>query len=350
MSMFAKALFDNLHLGDKSITRVDSPKIVQETKSKDFDTTSVRSPVGLRRNTAGKKIQGRTESSELSPVATERAFNARYLIENEHFARGAYGKVELAFDKMDKEKVAIKRIPKTTPIKMVQAEVRAGQLVGSHPNIAKFHKYCDFGDLHTLVFQFIDGKDLFTHLEETSFTPKPEAVAKSIISDVVRALSHTHSKNIAHRDIKLENILLDKTGKAYLIDYGLCAFTDDGKKSREWCGSDNYLAPQIVRREAYDGKSADIFSLGVVAFAVVFGVFPFENLRVNSRYSNDPSKPLPTLRVRFPTDVRASLEVKDLLIGMLEDDPEKRITMEEIIKHEWICGSTDPILSKESSE
>jgi len=252
---------------------------------------------------------------------------------------------------MIKEKVVIKRIPKSTPIKMVEAEVKAGQIVGAHGDIATFHKYHDFGDHHVLIFQYIDGKDLFSYLEETGFSPMPENQAKDIITSIVRALHHSHEKAIAHRDIKLENILLDSKGKAFLIDYGLCSFIEDGKKSREWCGSDNYIAPQIVRRESYCGKQADIFSLGVVAFALLFGVFPFECLRVNSRHSNDPSRPLPRLHVRFPTDVKLSLEAKDLLIGMLEDDADKRITMDEILKHEWIAGSEDePILSRASNE
>lgn len=355
MSVFAKALFENLHVGrdvkesEGKITRVDSPKITQEKKSTDFDTSSVRSPVTGRKANPTKKIY-RDTSADLSPAAVERAFNARYTIENDHFARGAYGKVDLCYDKMQKERVAVKRIPKNTPIKMVQAEVKAGQLMGDHPNIATFHKYHDFGDHHVLIFQYVEGHDLFSRLEESNFGPMPEAEAKSILTDIMKALHHTHEQNVAHRDIKLENILLNKQGKAYLIDYGLCSFTDDGKKSREWCGSDNYIAPQIVRREAYDGKQADVFSLGVVAFAMLFGVFPFESLRVNSRHANDPSKPLPRLHVRFPTDVRLSLEAKDLLLGMLEDDPDKRITMDEIMKHEWIAGSEDLVLPKISNE
>jgi len=351
MSSLAKALFDNV-LGDRAselqITRIDSPKITQEKKSTDFDTSSIRSPVFTRR-AQGKALN---HIDGLSPAAAERAFHSRFTIENDHFAKGAYGKIELAFDKMTKEKVAIKRIPKTTAIKMIQAEVKAGQLVGVHSNIAHFQKYYDFGDHHTLIFQFIDGEDLFTALETSGFSPMPEATCRNILRDVVTAVQHTHSKGIAHRDIKLENILLNKEGKSYLIDYGLCTMVEEGKLSREWCGSDNYLSPQIVRRVPYDGYQADVFSLGVVAFALLFGVFPFECLQVNSRYSNDPRRPLPRLHVRFPTDVKVSRDVKHLLISMLEDDPDVRITIEDILKHPWMTESEseEPLLAKQSNE
>lgn len=351
MSLMAKALFEQhvVATADGQIRRIDSPKITQETKSKDFDTSSVRSPVFGRKQP--KVSNGLSHVENLSPAAAEKAFNIRYTIENDHFAKGAYGKIELATDRMTKTKVVVKRIPKSTPIKMIQAEVKAGQIVGEHPNIATFHKYHDFGDHHTLVFQYIDGVDLFSHLESTGFTPKSESEARSIIHDVVKAIYHSHSKNIAHRDVKLENILLDSKGKAYLIDYGLCTLVEDGKLSREWCGSDNYLAPQIVRRTPYDAYEADVFSIGVVAFALLFGVFPFECLQVNSRYSNNPKTPLPRLHVRFPSDVKVSKEAKDLLVSMLEDDPEIRITVDEILKHSWIMGKEEESpLTKNSNE
>jgi len=352
MSSIAKALFENLLADhDGKITRVDSPKITQETKSKDFDTSSVRSPAALRKNVGGmhsKMISAHVDG--LSPASAERAFNIRYTIENDNFARGAYGKVDLAFDKMTKERVAIKRIPKSTAIKMVQAEVRAGQLLGTHSNIATFHKYYDFGDHHSLVFQFIDGDDLFSHLEQTGFSPTPEKQARATLLELIKAVQHSHSVGIAHRDIKLENILLDKQGKTWLIDFGLCALVEKNKLSREWCGSDNYLSPQIVRRTPYDPFQADVFSIGVVAFALLFGVFPFECLRVNSKYSNDPSRPLPRLHVRFPSDVKVCREVKELLISMLEDDPDARITLDDVLAHSWFADQDEPIMTKQSND
>jgi len=336
--MFGKAFFDNF-LGrkeDVSITRADSPKLVKERKSRDFDTSSVRSPVSGRRN--NRHYLDDTSADSID----------RYKIENLDFAKGSYGKVSIALDKITKKKVVIKQIPKTTSIKMVQNEIRAGQILGIHPSIATFHQYMEFVDHHSLVFSLINGHDLFHYLETTGFSPRAESEARSIITDVLSGIQHSHSHKIAHRDIKLENILLDKSGRAFVIDYGLCAFVEDGKKLREWCGSDNYLAPQIVRRNAYDGFKADVFSVGVVLFAMLFGVFPFENLRVNGRFSQDPSRVLPRLRVRFPSDVKVCQEAKELVLMMLEDDEDMRISVDGALSHEWITGISQPI-SKESN-
>jgi len=346
--MFAKTLFDNLLQKkdlnkDLTITRIDSPKLTQERKSKDFDTTLVRSPVH------GRRLRKQTSVSYGEDITPE-AFMKRYTVEKEDFAKGAYGKVSLATDRITKQKVVIKKCQKSSPIKMIQTEVRAGQLIGVHPNIATFHRYQDFDDHHAMIFQYVDGTDLFSFLEDREFAPLTEDAAKAMLRDIFSGLLHCHSKNIAHRDIKLENILLDKSGKAFLIDFGLSGFAEEKKLFRDWVGSDNYIAPELVRRQSYDGFRADVFSCGVVAFALLFGVFPFDNLRVNGRHSNDPSKPLPALRVRFPTDVNVSKIAKELVLAMLEDDSTRRITVQEILDHPWMQTPSSPALSKMSCE
>lgn len=354
--MFAKALFDNLlhkrhdkkgekhkdPVAESIMQRNESPKITQEKKSKDFDTSSVRSPVHLR-----KPLRIGSNSEELTPDS----FMKRFTVEKDDFAKGAYGKVSLATDRISQEKVVIKQCMKTTPIRMIQTEVRAGQLIGNHPNIATFHRYQDFGDHHAMVIQYIDGLDLFTYLEKTQFAAQQEPHARAILLDIINGLKHCHSKGIAHRDMKLENVLIDNDGRAYLIDFGLSGFTDGNKLFRDWVGSDNYIAPELVRRNSYNGYQADVFSAGVIAFALLFGVFPFENLRVNGRHSNDPSKPLPTLKVRFPSDIKVSKSAKDLVLAMLEDDPIKRINIDGILQHEWMQEEVvSPALAKRSNE
>lgn len=326
--MFTKSFFNNL-LG---INRADSPKITREKKSRDFDTSAVRSPGNIKRKSTSKH----SSSIYYDESSSESAF-ARYDIENDNYAKGAYGKISLAKDKVTKEAVVIKHIPKTTSIRMVQNEIKAGQIIGQHPSIATFHKYLDFPEHHTLIFSYVDGRDLFSFMEQNKFAPLPELEVRSIFISIINALSHCHSKSIAHRDIKLENVLVDKKGRAFLIDFGLCAFVEQGVQNREWCGSDNYIAPELCRRRPYDAYKADVFSLGVTLFALLFGVFPFDGLRVSSRF-HDPARPLPKLQVRFPMDVKTTLVAKELLTMMLEDDPEKRISVEDILKHKWIAG------------
>jgi len=329
---------------DKSIlTRPESPKVVRERKSRDVDQGAIRSPRTTRRE------RGDVNMQKVIYDLNTTSWTNKYQIEDSEYAKGAYGKILLATDKVTNQKVVIKKIPQSTPIRMVNNEVRAGKFIGSHPNIAALLQYIDKPDFHFLIFQFINGQDLFVYLEKLNFTPRHETEARSIVTQILSALAHIHTHSIAHRDIKLENILIDSNGKVTLIDLGLCSFIEEGKLCRDWCGSDNYLAPEIVRRTPYNGYQADIFSTGVVLFALVFGVFPFENLRVNGVSSLDPSKTLKKIQVRFPADVKVSMSVKDLLLQMLEDDPAKRITLKDTMKHEWIAVDNTDLPSIKSS-
>jgi len=325
-----------------SITRPDSPKVTREKKSRDFDVSNIRSPRTTRRERGENNLQ--------KSIFDQNNWTTRFQVENDDFAKGAYGKILLATDKMTKEKVVIKKIARTTPIKMINAEVRAGQLITKHENIASFIQYNDRSDFHYLIFDFVNGMDLFTYLERLNFSPRSDMEARSIITQILSAIKHVHTHGIAHRDVKLENILIERNGKAWLIDFGLCAFVENGKPSRDWCGSDNYLAPEIVRRIPYDAFKVDVFSTGVVLFALLFGVFPFENLRVNGAHSIDASRPLRKLTVRFPSDVKVDRAAKDLLVLMLEDDPEKRISIDNVLAHEWINGGDFDVVMKQSSE
>jgi len=311
-----------------TITRPESPKVVRERKSRDFDPASLRS--ASPRN--ARKTFERTSSLVKLIHSTQQnsCWSDKFSVEDEDFAKGAYGKIMLAKDKVTSEKVVIKKIPQSTPARMITNEVKAGKIIGTHPNIAALLQYNEKPDFHFIVFQHIPGQDLFTYLEKLNFSPRTEAEARSIVTQILAALEHIHSHNISHRDVKLENILIDNRGRVYVIDLGLCAFIEDNKLCRDWCGSDNYLAPEIVRRNPYNGFKADVFSTGVVLFALLFGVFPFENLRVNGVQN------LRNLKARFPSDVKVSTSAKELLLKMLEDDPEKRYSIADVLKHEWI--------------
>jgi len=309
-------------------TRPESPKVVRERKSRDFDPASLRSASPLHSRKALDRQPSLQKLIHQSACWTE-----KYAVEDEDFAKGAYGKIMLAKDKVTSEKIVIKKIPQSTPARMITNEVKAGKLIGTHPNIAGLLMYNEKPDYHYLVFQHINGQDLFTYLEKLNFSPRTEIEARTIITQILSAIQHIHSHKIAHRDVKLENVLIDNRGRVYVVDLGLCAFIEEGKQCRDWCGSDNYLAPEIVRRIPYNGYKADVFSTGVVLFALLFGVFPFENLRVNGVQS------LRTLKVRFPSDVKVSMLAKELLLKMLEDDPEKRFSINDVLNHEWINDS-----------
>lgn len=135
------------------------------------------------------------------------------------------------------------------------------------------------------------------------------------------------------RDIKLENILLDCDSRMKLIDFGLSAFYVPGKRLRVHCGSPSYAAPEIVARKAYEGPPVDVWSLGVVLFAMVAGYLPFHASGGNKQ---DLCNKIMAGTYTAPDWLSAPM--RDLLARMLTVDPERRITFAEVWSHPWVRG------------
>lgn len=103
-----------------------------------------------------------------------------------------------------------------------------------------------------------------------------EDVAKSIFKQIIEGLDYCHSKSILHRDIKLDNILLDSEGEVKICDFGVSKIVKPGEIMNEQCGTPAYIAPEILRDKGYQGFAADIWSVGVVLYAMLYGTVPFK--------------------------------------------------------------------------
>lgn len=261
---------------------------------------------------------------------------SRYQIENENFAKGCFGQILLAKDELDNE-VIIKKIPKegSNPIE-VKKEIDSGRIL-SHPNIGQFLDSFETNDSHYLVFQRIHGKDLYSTIEKKMFIPFNDSESKKIFKQILKAVRFCHKKGVIHRDIKLENILMDPTGKVTLIDFGLCDLIQySGQESERFCGSMDYVAPEVLCKRSYDGTKADSFSLGIVLYTLLFAEFPFvANDRV-SAIRLGSKMPLPNFNdakmKRYKVDVLA----KDLILRMLHPNPTERYTLDQVKNHPWL--------------
>jgi len=298
----------------------------------------------------------------MTEEALQKNFFSKYVVEDPNFAKGSYGKVILARDLKGK-RVVIKMIPVHLASKWIHHELEAGRRL-NHQNIVKMVDHLSTSNFHYLVFDFFKGLELYELLEMQEFKPLDENDVKFIFQQLFSALDHAHRSGICHRDIKLENILVNKQLKLNLVDFGLCSVNNpadfecqQNAFSREFVGSENYTAPEIVKRTSYNPFKADVWSCGVVLFSLLFGQFPWDDITKflssanggngNSINGNNMMDPFCTLdrepqpKIRFPKDVNVSDCAKHLLVQMLTVNPEKRISLQEILNHEWFQNDSD---------
>ncbi len=145
----------------------------------------------------------------------------------------------------------------------------------NHPNIVKIFEAFETEHHVYLVMEYVAGGSLHSYLKERSNRRLDEEEAKRIFKQILTALQYCHRKSIAHRDIKLENILLDEDKNVKLIDFGFSTCIPNDKKIKMFCGTPSYMAPEIVAKIEYAGPPADIWASAVLLYALMNGCFPF---------------------------------------------------------------------------
>lgn len=160
-----------------------------------------------------------------------------------------------------------------------------------------------------------------------------EASAKTLIRGLLETLDYLHSKDIVHRDLKLENLMMvnETDHEIKLIDFGLafkCTCLESSK-----CGSPGYVAPEIMLNESYDSK-VDVFSAGVILYLLLVGKHPFEGRNEKKIMENN-------ILVNYKMSKKLSQGAQEVLRFMLTQDPEMRLSARELLQHSWISGEKD---------
>ncbi|CAG8596942.1 18664_t:CDS:2, partial [Acaulospora morrowiae] len=242
----------------------------------------------------------------------------------ESLGKGAYGEVKLAYNKNDpeKKKVVLKFVTKSrilvdcwTRVKdlgTVPLEIHILHTLRSipHPNIVQMEM-----GLHG------EGMDLFDYIELNASMHESEI--KSIFRQVSRAIQHLHHNKIVHRDIKDENVILDKDGNVQLIDFGSSAYLKSGRKFDIFCGTIDYAAPEVLTGKRYDGPPQDIWALGILLYTLIYKENPFYN--IDEIIARD-------LRIPY---ILSDGSI-DLVKKMLDRDTDKRPSIDDVLNHPWL--------------
>lgn len=244
---------------------------------------------------------------------------------------GGFGKVKLATHTLTGEKVAVKIMDKTKlgkDLPRVKLEISALKNL-SHTNICKLYQVIETETHCYVVMEYCSGGELFDHIVEKSRLSEMES--RMFFRQIISAVSYLHDNGYAHRDLKPENVLLDKEQNLKIIDFGLCAKPQGGMDSLllTSCGSPTYAAPELIQGVKYHGSEVDIWSMGVILYALLCGCLPFESDNIDELFRK-------ILRGKYVEPGWLSSGSKRLLRRMLCVDPLKRIRISELINDPWV--------------
>ncbi|KAM7372915.1 hypothetical protein PAMP_007806 [Pampus punctatissimus] len=248
--------------------------------------------------------------------------------------RGHFAVVKLARHVFTGEKVAVKVIDKTKLDPVARGhlfqEVRCMKLV-QHPNVVRLYEVIDTATKLYLILELGDGGDMYDCIMKHD-GGLSEEVAKCYFAQIVHAISYCHRLHVVHRDLKPENVVFfEKQGVVKLTDFGFSNRFQPGKKLNTSCGSLAYSAPEILLGDEYDAPAVDIWSLGVILYMLVCGQPPFQE-------ANDSETLTMIMDCKYTVPPHISHACKALIGHMLQRDPRKRATLEQIEGHEWLQG------------
>uniref|UniRef100_A0A0X3PWE3 non-specific serine/threonine protein kinase n=1 Tax=Schistocephalus solidus TaxID=70667 RepID=A0A0X3PWE3_SCHSO len=245
--------------------------------------------------------------------------------------KGNFAKVKLAIHMATGVEVAIKIINKKgldwAAHERLKREVQILQML-DHPNIVRLLEIIENDEVICLVQEYANGGEIFDYLVAHGKMREREARAK--FRQLVSAIHYCHSKNIVHRDLKAENILLDSNLNVKVADFGLANIFRPDEKLSTFCGSPPYAAPELFLGIRYYGPGVDIWSLGVILFTLVVGHLPFDATDLGELRTK-----ILTVQYRLSRG-EVSHDLEALLKKMLVLDPRDRYALHVLMNDRWV--------------
>ncbi|KNZ53378.1 CAMK/CAMKL/KIN4 protein kinase [Puccinia sorghi] len=277
------------------------------------------------------------------PMPRQRVYFGPYLL-LQTLGEGEFGKVKLGVHSSPDrwgEEVAIKLIKRgnvDTQARMIKVarEIDVLKLV-KHPNIVRLYDVIETEKYIGIVLEYASGGELFDHILAHRYLKEKDA--SKLFAQLISGVTYLHAKKIVHRDLKLENLLLDRNRNIIITDFGFANRFEDRTNDlmATSCGSPCYAAPELVVQDGrYVGSQVDVWSCGVILYAMLAGYLPFDD---------DPSNPdgdninllykyIINTPLSFPDWITD--EPKDLLLKMLVPDPLKRCSLNDVANHSWL--------------
>lgn len=254
---------------------------------------------------------------------------------------GRFGIVHEGEHLSTKKKVAVKIVPKKNQDYSLEREV-ANQSRLDHEHVVKILDVISLKGSVYIVMEFIEGGDLFEYI--ISHVRVSEEECKRIFWQLLQAVEHCHARDVVHRDIKPENILLDTNNNVKLADFGLSTLWKRDEFLTDSCGSPEYAAPELLNKNCkYEGPKVDIWSCGVVLYALLCNALPFGADDFQSLF-----RLIQAGQYSIPGFV--SPAARDLIQHVIEVEPRRRFTLDQVKKHPWLgseAAADRPAILKE---
>eukprot|EP00927_Polykrikos_kofoidii_P017639 TRINITY_DN18059_c0_g1_i1.p1 TRINITY_DN18059_c0_g1~~TRINITY_DN18059_c0_g1_i1.p1 ORF type:complete len:590 (+),score=147.70 TRINITY_DN18059_c0_g1_i1:87-1772(+) len=243
---------------------------------------------------------------------------------------GTFGKVKLGTHIFTGEKVAVKilereRIKEVADVERVAREIHILKII-RHPHVIQLYESVVTPGQLYLIMEYCNGGELFDHIVACGRVEEREACR--FFHQILSGVEQIHKINVVHRDLKPENLLLDENSNIKIVDFGLSNMYKEDQLLKTACGSPCYAAPEMIAGHHYVPSGCDVWSCGVIVFALVCGYLPFEDQNTAALYRK-------ILHAEYQTPTFISEDARDLITKMLTTDPEKRANLKTIRAHPW---------------
>jgi len=254
-------------------------------------------------------------------------------------AEGTFGKVRLGTHRLTNTRVAIKQIPKTHnshAAASLTREIHHHRRL-HHPHVIQLYEVLATESSIWMVSELCAGGELYDYLVERGSLP--EAEARRLFGQLCLAVAYIHERGIVHRDLKLENVLLDETCNVKLGDFGFTREFERRRLMDTFCGTTGYAAPEMLAGKKYTGQEVDIWSLGIILFALLTGSLPFDD-------DDEDVMRLKILQGDFQIPEDLSEDAQDLVRNILKQNPHERLAVRAILSHPWFtrAATAPPLL------
>ncbi|XP_078445636.1 SNF1-related protein kinase catalytic subunit alpha KIN10-like [Wolffia australiana] len=243
---------------------------------------------------------------------------------------GSFGKVKIARHILTGQKVAIKilnrrKIKSMDMEEKVRREMKILKLF-MHPHIIRLYEVIETQTDIYVVMEYVANGELFDFIVEKGRLQEDEA--RCFFQQIISGVEYCHKNMVVHRDLKPENLLLDSKNNVKIADFGLSNLMRDGHFLKTSCGSPNYAAPEVISGKLYAGPEVDVWSCGVILYALLCGTLPFDDENIPNLF-----KKIKGGIYTLPSHLSAG--ARDLIPRMLVVDPLKRMTISDIQHHPW---------------